>query len=221
MAYILCIETATPVCSVALFKNNELISLNEIKDGNAHASLLTGLIRKCIDDATIGFDKLDAIAVSKGPGSYTGLRVGVATAKGLCYTLKKPMIAVGTLKSLAEVFISENPDYTGLICPMIDARRMEVYTALYDHQFNEISPVESKIIDGSSYTEELSLKPITFLGSGAEKCKAIINNSNAFFANTVCSARGIGIFAFEKLLERNFEDLAYFEPDYLKEFTGK
>ena len=221
MAFILCIETATPVCSVALFENNTLIGLCEIKDGNVHASALTGLIKQCMDESAVSLNQLEGIAVSKGPGSYTGLRVGVATAKGLCYTLKKPLIAIGTLKSLAHVFRLKNPGYTGLICPMIDARRMEVYTAVYDQSLEEISPVEARIIDSSSYAEMLSSSRIAFLGSGAEKCKETIKSDNAFFFNTMCSAKGMGIFAYEKLRTGQFEELAYFEPDYLKEFVGK
>lgn len=221
MAFILCIETATPVCSVALFENNNLLSLYEIKDGNTHASALTGLIKQCMGEGKIRFSQLDAIAVSKGPGSYTGLRVGIATAKGLCYTLKKPLIAIGTLKSLANIFKSENPAYTGLICPMIDARRMEVYTAIYNHELKEINPVEAKIIDSSSYVEELAHSRITFLGNGSEKCSETINSPNALFVYAICSSKGMGTFAYEKFMAKQFEDLAYFEPDYLKEFVGK
>ncbi|MES2690804.1 MAG: tRNA (adenosine(37)-N6)-threonylcarbamoyltransferase complex dimerization subunit type 1 TsaB [Bacteroidota bacterium] len=221
MAFILCIETATPVCSVALFENNTLLSLYEIKDGNTHASALTGLIKQCMDEAKISFSQLDAIAVSKGPGSYTGLRVGIATAKGLCYTSKKPLIAIGTLKSLANIFMLENPGYTGLICPMIDARRMEVYTALYNHELKELSPVEAKIIDSSSYAEELAHSRIAFLGSGSEKCSETITSENALFTYAICSSKGMGILAHEKFMAKEFQDLAYFEPDYLKEFVGK
>lgn len=221
MAFILCIETATPVCSVALFENTTLISVREIKDGNVHASALTGLIRQCMDESALDLNQLEAIAVSKGPGSYTGLRVGVATAKGLCYTLKKPLIAISTLKSLAYVFSLENREFQGIICPMIDARRMEVYTALYDQSLEEISPVEAKIIDHSSYAAMLSSNPIAFLGNGAEKCREMIKSYNALFFDTMCSAKGMGIFAHEKLRAGQFENIAYFEPDYLKEFVGK
>lgn len=221
MAFILCIETATPVCSVALFENTTLLHSEEIADGNVHASALTGLIQNCTGQTQVTLNQLDAIAISKGPGSYTGLRVGVATAKGLCFTLQKPLIAVSTLKSLANQFKQQHPEYRGLLCPMIDARRMEVYTALYDADLKEILGTEARIINDSSYAYELKANSIAFFGSGSDKCSGIITDKNAHFNNLACSASSMGSLAYNKLCAKQFEDLAYFEPDYLKEFAGK
>ena len=146
MAFILGIETATEVCSVALFSDQSLLALRVWKEGNKHANELTTLIAEVVKEATISLNQLDAICVSMGPGSYTGLRVGVSTAKGLCYTLNKPLIAVNTLASMAQVFVSNNPNYNGLICPMIDARRMEVYTALFNNNGEPVRETEAKIM---------------------------------------------------------------------------
>ncbi|MBW7844126.1 MAG: tRNA (adenosine(37)-N6)-threonylcarbamoyltransferase complex dimerization subunit type 1 TsaB [Bacteroidia bacterium] len=220
MAYILCIETATEVCSVALFKNDTLLHLKEIKDGNRHANELTILIQKVMNSADISLNKLDAVAVSKGPGSYTGLRVGVSTAKGICYTLQKPLIAINTLQSIANQFIEDNPTYSGLICPMIDARRMEVYTAIFDINGNLKTPTEAKIIHENSFDEILLSNKIAFIGNGHEKCKPMLQHVNAEFYSIVCSAKGIGKLAYSKYLENKFEDVAYFEPYYLKDFVG-
>lgn len=220
MAFLLCIETATPVCSVALFENNHLLSLKEITEGNTHASLLTGLISSCVKEAQIDLKRLDAVAVSKGPGSYTGLRVGIATAKGLCYTLNKPLIAVSTLQSLANCFTLKHPDYEGLICPMLDARRMEVYTALYDKLLTPILNPEALIVTGESFRETLNTAQVTFIGTGAGKCKPLITSTNALFDTELyCSALGLGTIAHKQLINKQFEDLAYFEPEYLKEFV--
>lgn len=221
MAFLICIESATPVCSVALFENDQLLSQKEITEGNAHASALTGLIGSCMEEAGIRLNQLDAISVSKGPGSYTGLRVGVATAKGLCYTLNKPLIAVSTLQSLANNFIMQHPHYDGLICPMIDARRMEVYTALYDNDLAELNKPQALIISEQSFNEVLSRHQVTFIGTGAEKTRTQILHPNALFDTTIhCSASGMGILAHNLFMSNTFEDLAYFEPEYLKEFVG-
>jgi tRNA threonylcarbamoyladenosine biosynthesis protein TsaB len=220
MAFLLCIETATPVCSVALFENDHLLSLKEITEGNVHASLLTSLISSCVEEAQIDLKQLDAIAVSKGPGSYTGLRVGVATAKGLCYTLNKPLIAVSTLQGLASLFMAKNSDYQGLVCPMIDARRMEVYTALYDSDLAMLYSPEAMVVTGQSFHETLNSRQITFIGTGAEKCKTVITGKNASFDLQIhCSASGIGKIAYHHIQNNQFESLAYFEPEYLKEFV--
>ena len=221
MAFILGIETATEVCSVALFSNQNLLALREWKEGNKHANELTTLISEVVKEASISLNQLDAICVSMGPGSYTGLRVGVSTAKGLCYTLNKPLIAVNTLESMAQVFVSNNPNYNGLVCPMIDARRMEVYTALFNNNGEPVRETEAKIIDETSFAQDLQLGNIAFIGNGAEKCREVIEHSNAqFHGDLRCSAVGLGKLAGEKFNAKQFEDVAYFEPFYLKDFVG-
>ena len=221
MVFILCIETATEVCSVAVFGKNELLVINEIKEGNMHASALTMLIEKTINEANISLKQLNAICVSKGPGSYTGLRVGVSTAKGLCYGLNIPLLSVNTLQGIAGFYMQQNPNNKIPLCPMIDARRMEVYTALFDFNLHEVMPTHAAVIDEKSFIDELNQHPILFLGNGAEKCKSTIINPNAVFVDGVqCSAAGLGQLAYQQFLSGKFEDTAYFEPFYLKDFVG-
>ncbi|KQM76929.1 tRNA threonylcarbamoyladenosine biosynthesis protein TsaB [Pedobacter sp. Leaf216] len=220
MANILQIETATAICSVALSVNGETISLKEEQGQNLHAANLTLFIDEVIKAAGLNYQELDAIAVSKGPGSYTGLRIGVSTAKGLCYALDKPLIAIETLAMMAAGFLAKNPHYTGLICPMIDARRMEVYTSIFDPSLNVITPTEAKIIDETSFGDFLSQQPITFLGDGAAKCAAVLTHVHtAFDAANYNSATYMSRLATEAFNKGNFEDVAYFEPFYLKDFV--
>ncbi|RZL02352.1 MAG: tRNA (adenosine(37)-N6)-threonylcarbamoyltransferase complex dimerization subunit type 1 TsaB [Pedobacter sp.] len=220
MALILQIETATQVCSAALSLNGETIALKELQANNIHAGSLTLFIQEVMASAGYSYSDLDAIAVSKGPGSYTGLRIGVSTAKGLCFALDKPLIGIGTLGMMAKGFLKANPSYTGLICPMIDARRMEVFTSLFDNSVSTIEPVSAKIIDEQSFKDELSRSTITFIGDGAEKCNAALSHPNAFFsAENFNSAGNMSELSFEAFSNQNFEDLAYFEPFYLKDFV--
>ncbi len=220
MAKILQIETATAVCSVALSINGETISVKEEQGQNLHAANLTLFIDEVIKAAGLSYSELDAIAVSKGPGSYTGLRIGVSTAKGLCYALDKPLIAVETLEMMAAGFLAENPAYSGLICPMIDARRMEVYTSVFASSLNVLLPTEAKIIDETSFADLLSQHPITFLGDGAAKCAEVLTQQNAKFDsanfNSAAYMSKLAIHAFDN---SDFEDVAYFEPFYLKDFV--
>ncbi|MFC1225512.1 tRNA (adenosine(37)-N6)-threonylcarbamoyltransferase complex dimerization subunit type 1 TsaB [Pedobacter sp. BG31] len=220
MAKILQIETATAICSVALSVNGETISFKEEQGQNLHAANLTLFIDEVVKTAGLSYPELDAIAVSKGPGSYTGLRIGVSTAKGLCYALDKPLIAIETLEMMAAGFLSQNPAYSGLICPMIDARRMEVYTTVLDPLLNVAIPTEAKIIDDTSFNNFLSNHLITFLGDGAAKCAAVLTHQNAKFdAGNFNSATYMSRLANEAFDNRNFEDVAYFEPFYLKDFV--
>ncbi|QNN40110.1 tRNA (adenosine(37)-N6)-threonylcarbamoyltransferase complex dimerization subunit type 1 TsaB [Pedobacter roseus] len=220
MAKILQIETATAICSVALSVNGETISFKEEQGQNLHAANLTLFIDEVIKTAGLNYSELDAIAVSKGPGSYTGLRIGVSTAKGLCYALDKPLIAIETLEMMAAGFLSENPDYTGLICPMIDARRMEVYTTVFDPLLNVLLPTEAKIIDETSFNDFLTQQSITFLGDGAAKCAEVLTHPNARFdAANFNSASYMSKLASQAFDKGNFEDVAYFEPFYLKDFV--
>jgi tRNA threonylcarbamoyladenosine biosynthesis protein TsaB len=220
MALILQIETATQVCSAALSVNGETIALKELQANNIHAGSLTLFIQEVMASGGYSYSNLDAIAVSKGPGSYTGLRIGVSTAKGLCFALDKPLIAIGTLGMMAKGFLKANPDYNGLVCPMIDARRMEVFTSVFDSSLATIEPVSAKIIDEQSFKDQLIQAPVTFIGDGAEKCKAALNHPNALFsAENFNSAGNMSELSFDAFSNQSFEDLAYFEPFYLKDFV--
>jgi len=220
MAIILQIETATQVCSAALSVNGKTIGLKELAAQNIHAGSLTLFIEEVMSNAGVAYADLDAVAVSSGPGSYTGLRIGVSTAKGICFAIEKPLIAVSTLKMMAKGFLDTAEGYTGLICPMIDARRMEVFTGLYDGLLQEVLPVSAKIIDEFSYQEELAAQQITFVGDGAMKCRDSIISINAqFSALNFNSAVHMSALADEAFTAGHFEDVAYFEPFYLKDFV--
>jgi len=220
MATILQIETATQVCSAALSVNGVTTFLKEQAAQNIHAGSLTLFIDEVMKGAGMRYGDLDAVAVSKGPGSYTGLRIGVSTAKGICFAIDKPLIGIDTLKMMASGFLTINENYTGLVCPMIDARRMEVFTAMYDTSLNEILPVTAKIIDDQSYITELTTNQVTFIGDGAMKCSESIVSANAVFSganfNSAAHMSTLAAAAFDK---QDFEDLAYFEPYYLKDFV--
>lgn len=218
MVTILQIETATQMCSVALSVDGKTTYLKELAAQNIHASHLTLFIQEIMAEAGLSYQELDAIAVSKGPGSYTGLRIGVSTAKGLCFALDKPLIAIGTPEMMANGFIAQHPAYQGLICPMIDARRMEVFTALYRNDLELVLPVEAKIIDENSYQLQLQ-DEITFIGDGAMKCAAVLAHENARFrSENYNTASGMSSLAYLAFQAQRFEDLAYFEPFYLKDF---
>ena len=220
MAKILQIETATAVCAVALSIDGQTIAIKEESGQNLHASNLTLFINEVVSAAGLTFKDIDAVAVSKGPGSYTGLRIGVSTAKGLCYALDIPLIAVSTLEMMAKGFLIENQAYQGLICPMIDARRMEVYATVYDAQLNMVEPISARIIDELSFAELLADNQVTFLGDGAAKCKAVLTNNRAQFSEVnFNSAQYLSELANEAFNQGKFEDVAYFEPYYLKDFV--
>jgi len=224
MPVILSIETATEVCSVALSRNGELITGKDSASSNEHSSLLTLFITEVMEEAGIPLNALDAVAVSKGPGSYTGLRIGVSAAKGLCYALDKPLIAVSTLKALAYQTLSQFPSLKNqdtLICPMIDARRMEVFTALYTHQMQEVSKIDALILDQHSF-DEFSNYTIAISGNGAEKCKELFSGSGKiiFPGHVRNSAEAISSLAVDMFNIKEFVDTAYFEPFYLKDFIA-
>jgi tRNA threonylcarbamoyladenosine biosynthesis protein TsaB len=220
MPLILQIETATQACSAAISRDGVTIAVKELVAQNIHAGSLTLFIEEVVKTSGITYADLDAIAVSKGPGSYTGLRIGVSTAKGLCFALDKPLIGIDTLKMMADGFLQANPGYTGLVCPMIDARRLEVFTALYDAEGLVVSPVEAKIIDSLSYENELSRGQITFIGDGAAKCSGLITSDNAQFSDfNYNSASNMSRIACTLFDAAAFEDVAYFEPFYLKDFV--
>ncbi len=222
MAIILHIETATQCCSVAIAQDGLLLYHKEINEQNVHAGLITLFIDEVIANSVKDYAKIDALAISRGPGSYTGLRIGVSTAKGLCYALDKPLIAIDTLQAMAHGFKAKykiNGNKT-LLCPMVDARRMEVYCALYDYNGDLVLPTEAKIMDEHSFANELSQHPIYFFGDGAAKCSnALSAQSNAIIVDGfINSAADMCAIAYHKFMAKKFEDVAYFEPLYLKEF---
>ena len=221
MSIILQIETATTVCSVSLAKNGETIAVKQLNERNIHAEVITLFVEELITNSGLTYADIDAVAVSSGPGSYTGLRIGVSTAKGLCFALDKPLIAIQTLESMALGMITEGniaPDT--LLCPMIDARRMEVYTALFDAEGNMVKPTSAEIIDEYSFSEQLLAHKILFFGDGAEKCRPTLgDNPNAIFNTEFAnSATYLNNKALQKYAAAQFEDVAYFEPFYLKDF---
>lgn len=225
MALILNIETSTQVCSVSLSVDGITAVIEESHTKNSHAEQLTLFIQKVISEKGYELKDLDAIAVSKGPGSYTGLRIGVSTAKGLCYSLNKPLIAISTLEAMAAGIIENMKDKDisdTLFCPMIDARRMEVYSAIFDAKLNMTREIKAQIIDENSFKNELNSNKIVFGGDGSDKCKeALGNNSNAIFLdNFLPSSSYISQLAEEKFQFNKFEDVAYFEPFYLKDFVA-
>lgn len=220
MSIILGLETSTKICSVAISDGDKLLALQEEGGKYSHSEKLTIFIQKVLTEARLQLSQIDAIAISKGPGSYTGLRIGVSVAKGLCYALDKPLICVDTLQAMA--FGMNIQAKADLYTPMIDARRMEVYTAIYNQDNETIEAVNAKIIDEHSFAEQLEKNKILFFGDGAEKCKAILSkHPNAIFSNEGNpSAQYINIIALEKFRNQEFEDVAYFEPYYLKDFIG-
>lgn len=221
MPKILSIESGTSICSVALSYNRQIIALRESDGEIAHAAKLSVFTDEVLTCQNLDVSDLDAIAVSEGPGSYTGIRIGVSTAKGLCFGADKPLIAVGSLQSLAKLAVETvKPSPEMLLCPMIDARRMEVYTALFDSNANMINRISAQIIDENTFAELLKTNRIIFFGSGAEKCKPIINSPNAIFADIKASAKGMTDIAIEKFASSDFVDIACFEPFYLKDFVA-
>lgn len=218
MSLILSIETATTVCSVAVHKEGELLAVQSLYMDKSHSGLLAPSIKSLVEYCGHTLNDLDAIAVSEGPGSYTGLRIGVSAAKGLCFALDIPMVAVSTLEAMALGVNKYN--YTqALLCPMIDARRMEVYCLFADHEMNIVGTTQPVIVDKSSFSEHLMNRQVLFFGNGAAKCREIIASENAVFLPDVQpDATHIGTIATEKFRNGQFEDVAYFEPFYLKEF---
>ena len=227
MALILNIETSTEVCSAALSRDGVLINIKENLEGQNHAKLITLYIKELLDESNIVVNQLDAIAVSGGPGSYTGLRIGVSVAKGICYASHLPLIAITSLEAMAQYVILNirniHPVKTSqlLFCPMIDARRMEVYTSFYDLDCTQIRGIQADIIDHQSYLPYLENNSVLFFGNGASKCRAAINHSNAIFIDDVfTSARHMIPLSERNFQLRNFADTAYYEPFYFKDFIA-
>ena len=228
MALILNIETATSVCSSAIAKDGKVIAFEESNESNVHAERILSFIQNIVKKASLTLKDIDAIAVGSGPGSYTGLRIGTSTTKGLCYALNKPMIAIFTLKAMADVakaFNIQNLKLSiDLFCPMIDARRLEVYTALYDSSGKEVLPVNAKVLDVHSFSEYLKDHTIAFFGDGMQKMKPLFPTPDPnmiFLDNVIASANNMPALAEEAFNKKDFVDLAYYEPFYLKDFVAK
>ena len=218
---ILLLETATSTCSVALGENGRVIALKELNQPNIHASHITLFINEVMQQVGKDYTDLQAVAISQGPGSYTGLRIGVSTAKGICFALGIPLIAIDTLQAMAAGLLHKiaHPSTESIFCPMIDARRMEVYTALYNHELAQIAPTQAMILDESTFDIHLSQHTIIFFGDGAEKCKPLYGQKvNAQFIDFENSAAHLSELAQCKFKAGEIVDLAYFEPYYLKDF---
>jgi len=221
LSRILHIETATQNCSVSLSENGKLLAFKEQTGNYTHAENLTVFIQQVLEEANLNFKQLDAVSVSKGPGSYTGLRIGVSTAKGICFALEIPLIAVDTLKSMTKGVLL-NQIEADLFCPMIDARRMEVYAEIVDRKLNLVRSVNADIVDENTYSEFLRENSVCFFGNGMIKCKEILStfNNSIFVEGIEPSAKYMIEMATEKFLKKEFEDVAYFEPHYLKDFIA-
>lgn len=218
MAYILNIETATKNCSVSITKQGKTIALKEVHDINySHAEKLHPFIEEVVEKANLSFNDLNAIAVSKGPGSYTGLRIGVSAAKGLCYALDIPLISLNTLHTLA----MNTEINSGIKIAMLDARRMEVYAAIFSTDNELLQDVKAIVINENSFDTYLNNNQVTFIGDGALKCEDVITHKNAIFKSTILpTANAMSRLSFQKFKQQQFEDVAYFEPFYLKEFIA-
>jgi tRNA threonylcarbamoyladenosine biosynthesis protein TsaB len=227
MSLILNIETSIDVCSVALFDEVELIGLRENTDGKSHASLLTVFIEDLIKANKLTISQLSAVAVSMGPGSYTGLRIGVSAAKGLCYGSSIPLLAVNTLHIMVRAFLrkieesGEQIPYNSVLCPMIDARRQEVYTALYNMNEEVVDTTKALIVDELTFKEKMDERKIFFFGNGACKYQEMIRHPNAIFTEGIYpSAIDMAKLSLEQYKSKEFQDTAYFEPYYLKDFVA-
>ncbi len=223
--HILHIETATPVCSVALSAGSDILAVRELDEPNIHASRLTLLMEEVMADCRLTFADLSAVCVSKGPGSYTGLRIGVSTAKGLCYGLDIPLLAVHTLDAMADGFAKKHSDLGAseiLLVPMIDARRMEVYSAMYNHEGNRVVDVAANIIGRDFFDVYTTENRIVLFGSGADKFTELFAGHDvvAVVPNFKNSAAHLVNLAYQAYQRGQFEDVAYFEPFYLKEFVA-
>ncbi len=226
MALILHIETATPICSTALSRDGILVDFRETKDPRSHASRLSPFIQDLMESNNLDYSDLDALALSMGPGSYTGLRIGASTAKGIAFGADIPIIGVSTLKALANRLIREDSEFQkelkgSLLCPMLDARRMEVYSAFFKPSLESIREVKADIIDSESYKEYLDSGPVFFFGNGSDKCKEWLNHKNArFIPDVETSSKYMLELAESSWNEKDFLDTAYFEPFYLKDFIA-
>ncbi len=227
--HILCLETATNVCSVALGKGNAVVAIRETDEDRSHGTLLTQFMEEILSEAGINASELDAVALSIGPGSYTGLRIGASVAKGFAYASNIPVIGIDTLQVMASSALVtpevksflENEGTDALLCPLIDARRMEVYSAIYNLQLEKVRDVEAEIIDETSFSGYLKKGKVLFFGNGSDKMIPVIQHANAVYINNIYpSSQQMIRLAGEKFRNAEFLDTAYFEPFYLKDFIA-
>jgi tRNA threonylcarbamoyladenosine biosynthesis protein TsaB len=225
MSRILCFESSTEVCSVAISKDGAVADLLEDRTGQNHSKLLTSFADELLKRNNLNATALDAVAVAQGPGSYTGLRIGVSAAKAICFAMSIPLIAVCPLEAMANYVASTMPQFNfssdDLFIPMIDARRMEVYTAIFNSKTQPVSEVQALVVDENSFSEKLSNHRCFFFGNGSSKCKGTIAHPNAIFIDEIItSAVNMAPVAYRKFEEKKFVDVAYFEPFYLKDFIA-
>lgn len=223
MSCILNIETSTDICSVAISEDGKCIYSEENREGPSHNESLGKYVDEAMSFADSHAIPLDAVAVSMGPGSYTGLRIGVSMAKGICYGINVPLIAVPTLELMAVPVLLRHDDLPedALLCPMLDARRMEVYSALYDRSLRIVREIKADIVDASTYKDFLDQRPVYFFGNGSGKCKEVINHPNSHFIDNIEPlAKYMFPLAEKRLLTGQTEDVAYFVPFYLKDFVA-
>tara|TARA_B100000029_G_scaffold282200_1_gene276156 strand:- start:167 stop:865 length:699 start_codon:yes stop_codon:yes gene_type:complete len=215
---ILCIDTTSEFCSVSLFENENLIENNNSKIERSHSKLLIKLIDDILNNNNVKIDEIDVFAISKGPGSYTGLRIGLSSIKGFCYALDKSFVAINTLKILAKSALEYIDDNDFILCPMIDARRMEVYTKSFDYNLNELSNDQAIILENDTF-DHYKDKNVYFFGDGADKFKKIVYKKNFIFLDNINpDSKFMGQLSYDKFMNRNFEDLSTFEPNYIKDF---
>ncbi len=223
---VLYIESGTNICSVAIADGTSLIGIKENDVSNSHAAQLTVFINDVLKSTGIQAKQLKAVTISKGPGSYTGLRIGVSAAKGICYAAGIPLIGIDSLDSMAAGVLIQKKEFIKqhsieFLCPMIDARRMEVYFAIYDLELNKTEPTKALVVNEKSFEYLINSHRVLFFGGGAVKCKAVISHQNAFFIDDFSpSAQFMIPLAIKALEEKKFEDVAYFEPYYLKDFVA-
>ena len=225
MGLILNIETATQVCSISLARDGELLANRELNEKNVHAEVLTVFIQEVMAETSLELSAIDAVAVSEGPGSYTGLRIGLSTAKGLCYSLDISLISVSSLQAIAQhaaILLKDEIKENTLFAPMIDARRMEVYTAFYNTDIEKVSKIEPHIFSEASFIEEEKEHELILVGDGCDKSlELFVERENIkIFPHILSSSLGMIPLSEKKFLAKDFEDLAYFEPFYLKEFIA-
>lgn len=222
MSKIILIETSTALCSTALAVDGRIAEYRESTQPRAHAAMTAVFVKEMLDAQGLRAADCDAVCVSAGPGSYTGLRVGSSTAKGLCFAAGIPLLAAGTLEVLAWQAAQDGllPEGCRYIIPMIDARRMEVYTAVFSPDLRKLTPTEPMVVDAGSFADRLSEGPVLFIGDAAGKCSGVIGSGNAHFVQTCPRASSMLGPAERELAARNFRDTAYFEPFYLKQFIA-
>ena len=227
MNRILCLESSTEVCSVAIIENGEILDFREENEGLSHSKMLTVFIQDILKSNDLQVADIDAVAVSEGPGSYTGLRIGVSVAKGICYAGEKPLIAISSLEAMTHYVLKNSNLYNfdithnDILVPMIDARRMEVYRAIYNSKAERVQKVEAVIVDEKTFETELKSGKVIYYGNGAEKCKTVLQHPNAVFIDSVItSSKSMAVIATQKFESGEFVDVAYFEPFYLKNFIA-